>query len=658
MLSRHRQAKADLVDESPLRSRDRSVSRRFVHRLQQRIETLEALNHGGAAASNTGSSHDQDEGVDPAPADPMLPDALRYLCCLHDQYSTTSPGQRCRRAGPTENASISNTQPQPQLVSAAANRSSPDAPRGLSPSFYGATSHPHVVSPSDESESLVIGGDDGDAVNIDLDPTSTHLRDHLFQSFFKYQTLWVDVVDKKTFLAHQANGHDSRWYSRFLENAMLACGTRLSTSKSVRALGAMFCAKAKDQVLVALSEPTPANLQGFMLLSEYEVTQGNNRPGWMFCGKCVACRMLSDLGLHELASSPTTTRGEADESDLAYALLSACFVYEGVWTLYLGRPSCIPRSFVSVVDSRCREGRRSDSPWLNAWVGLCVPMDEITHALNDQSLSKAARCDLLRKLFKRVQEWYDKLPPELAYNENRLTSMDLAGYGLHTQFCKVQILIRRALSNSYNPRKRQHSQMICGENTGEPPDHSQAIIYQYALRIARLVVTYREVFGLEKIPSIVLDNAVVAATVMVQHLNKAENEQDRQNQMVWLRQLVKSMEAVQPHFPIVGRMLDSLKHICGKGAVSDIFTPGRRASTNAASLYDPPAPGLSVDLNSGASKTQQFSMELGISPDITWEGFDLDGALGVFSPGGFDESMMHLPLPEALMPVLAQMPHG
>ncbi|KAF5010041.1 hypothetical protein FDECE_3759 [Fusarium decemcellulare] len=555
---------------------------------------------------------------------------------------------------------MSNTQPQPQPqplpVSVVANGSSPEAPRGRSPSFYGATSHPHVVSPGDESESLATGGDDADGVNIDLDPTSTHLRDHLFQSFFKYQTLWVDVVDKKTFLAHQANGDDSRWYSRFLENAILACGTRLSTSKSVRALGAMFCAKAKEQILAAMSEPTPANLQGFMLLSEYEVTKGNNRLGWMFCGKCALKRAAFHL------SSPTTTPGAAqdvtDESDLAYALLSACFVYEGVWTLYLGRPSCIPRSFVSVVDSRCREGRKSDSPWLNAWVGLCVPMDEITHALNDQSLSKAARCDLLRKLFKTVQEWYDKLPPELAYNENRLTSMDLAGYGLHTQFCKVQILIRRALSNSYNPRKRQHSQMICGQDTGEPPDHSQAIIYQYALRIARLVVTYREVFGLEKIPSIVLDNAVVAATVMVQHLNKAENEHDRQTQMVWLRQLVKSMEAVQPHFPIVGRMLDSLKHICGKGAVSDIFTPGRRPSTNAASLYEPPAPGLSADLNSGTSKTQQFSMELGISPDITWEGFDLDGALGVFSPGGFDESMMHFPPPEALMPVLAQMPPG
>lgn len=134
----------------------------------------------------------------------------------------------------------------------------------------------------------------------------------------------------------------------------------------------------------AMTEPTPAALQGFLLLSEYEVTQGNDRPGWMFCGKyrvtrsCelpqlttegVACRMLSDLGLHELAGSigtPDKANASTKESDLAYALVSACVVYEGVWTLYLGRPSSIPKSVMDVTVARCKAGRKSDSPWLNA----------------------------------------------------------------------------------------------------------------------------------------------------------------------------------------------------------------------------------------------------------------------------------------------------
>lgn len=179
-------------------------------------------------------------------------------------------------------ASISYSSRRSLPVSNTINESS----RGESPSFYGPTSHPHVVSPGEDFR--LTPADDVDAVGIDLDANSPHMRDHLFRSFFKYQTLWVDIVNKETFLHHQANGTNSRWYSKFLENAMLACSTRLSTSKSVRALGSKYCEWAKDEALRAMSEPTPANLQGFLLLSEYEVTQGNDRSGWMFCGKFVA----------------------------------------------------------------------------------------------------------------------------------------------------------------------------------------------------------------------------------------------------------------------------------------------------------------------------------------------------------------------------------
>lgn len=159
----------------------------------------------------------------------------------------------------------------------------PHNSRGRSPSFYGATSHAHVTSPG--SQCNVSQSESPDFVGIDLDPSSPHLRQQLLESFFRYQTLWVDVLNKETFLFHQKNGQDSQWYSEFLENAMLACGTRLSTSQTIRALGSIYCEKACVQALKAMSEPTAANLQGFLLLSEYEVTKGNDRPGWMYCGK-------------------------------------------------------------------------------------------------------------------------------------------------------------------------------------------------------------------------------------------------------------------------------------------------------------------------------------------------------------------------------------
>lgn len=396
--------------------------------------------------------------------------------------------------------------------------------------------------------------------------------------------------------------------------------------------------------------------------------------------------MLSDLGLHELAS----TTGTLKESDLAYALLSACVVYEGVWTLYLGRPSSIPTSIMNIAASRCREKRKSDSPWLNAWVGLCIPMAKATHMLNEQCISDSDRSSALGRLVKDVEEWYGHLPPELMYQENRLTSMDLSGYGLHSQYCKVLILLRRALYCLPNPRKRRYSEMGSSEETQTALDERGVTTYQYALRIARLVVTYREVFGMEKIPSIMLDNAVVAATTMIRHLNDktASARGQAQQEMIWLRQLIKSLESVQPHFPIIGRMLDCLEQIrngtstdgnaspqtrrdyinvitCGQQDSSVAHPREGQSSTTAPACDNPVATQAPAQLlsasnhfqNLGSSKANEIpgnSLGLVAAPDVIWDWGDTGFGTDLFSTGGFDDLFSNIPPTEAFISSLAQ----
>ena len=158
------------------------------------------------------------------------------------------------------------------------------------PSFFGLTSQPHVGSPvPQELDPLP---DEFTTLGIAVDTNSTQLRDHLLQSYFKYQPLWVNVVDRKNFMAHRTIGAPSRWYSDFLEYTMLACAARLSTSGAIRALSREYVKLAKGEILVALDNPTPASLQGYLLLSEYEVTQGHDRSGWMLCGMCALARMM------------------------------------------------------------------------------------------------------------------------------------------------------------------------------------------------------------------------------------------------------------------------------------------------------------------------------------------------------------------------------
>jgi hypothetical protein len=157
-------------------------------------------------------------------------------------------------------------------------------------SFFGLTSPPHVWS---RMEQLSLNSTnepeqspyEPDLPAIAVDMNSTQLRTHLLHTFFKYETLWLTVVNKAVFMAHRQKGVQSQWYSQFLESVLLASAARLSTSSAVRALGNKYAKEARADMIQALAYPSPASLQGFLMLSEFEATEGNERSGWMLCGK-------------------------------------------------------------------------------------------------------------------------------------------------------------------------------------------------------------------------------------------------------------------------------------------------------------------------------------------------------------------------------------
>lgn len=122
-------------------------------------------------------------------------------------------------------------------------------------------------------------------LGIALDTNTVQVRCRLLQSFFRYQPLWVNAVDENLFWEHRESRESSMWYSNFLEAVMLASACRLSNSSAVRSLGEQYFIQAKADILQALENPSAASLQGFLMLSEYEVSQGRERMGWQFCGK-------------------------------------------------------------------------------------------------------------------------------------------------------------------------------------------------------------------------------------------------------------------------------------------------------------------------------------------------------------------------------------
>ncbi|KAH8703861.1 hypothetical protein BGW36DRAFT_93135 [Talaromyces proteolyticus] len=453
----------------------------------------------------------------------------------------------------------------------------------------GPTSQPHILSPLEHQP--ILTQDELSKVGISMDINSAQLRSRLLQSFFRYQTLWVSVIDEKLFNTHREAGISSFWYSPFLEMVMLACAARLSTSSAVRSLGHKYASQANSGILLAIEKPSAASLQGFLLLSEYEVTHGRDRVGWMLCG--MAARMLVDIGLHEPMYLDDETSSADSPSPLLH-LFCATISYEGIWCMYLGRPSAIPRSIVKIAALGCRTYKGHDAAILTAWMELCVPMAEICDILNSvpAALDPAAKAALFR-LDSDIQKWCEGLPPGMAYDENSVPDLDPTAYGIHMQYCKVQILIHKAFLRGAATHTLENVQLPVSTGVDDNED-SEQIIYKNAIQTIRLLLTYRQIQGTEKIPSVMLDNVNLALTVLITEFRKNPRQITTNSRDVqWFRLTVNTMDDLQPHFPVITRMLRTLQPMVEGTVLEDLFSfkqPSQPSHLPASSPLEPSFP--------------------------------------------------------------------
>lgn len=283
----------------------------------------------------------------------------------------------------------------------------------------------------------------------------------------------------------------------------------------------------------------------------------------------MACRLLTDIGLHE---SPDASE-EAETIHIKRARsnhLGACIALEGIWCMYLGRPTSIPSSFHQAAALSCEQYQGPDSTTLAAWLGLCGPMADICDVLNSSRPLNGDAKTRLSQHNVNLRSWLDKLPVGFVYDEANTADLDPAAYGVHMQYCKVQILVEQS-------------------SVGDDVDAKtrRVRIYDAAIRIIRLLLIYRQIHGTERIRSVMLDAVNLALETLVdQYLQHRDLIETRKHDIEWLHLAIKSMIDIQPHFPIIGRMLNSL-------AVAIEGTP-------LASLFIPMGPHLSPGCSSSA----------------------------------------------------------
>lgn len=113
---------------------------------------------------------------------------------------------------------------------------------------------------------------------------SEQFQRELLNIFWDFQPLSITVVHRDMFLEHLFPGTTNEYYSDFLLNCILACAVRLSTRVAIRSLSAMYIKRAKVELVNAMEQATIATVQGFCLLSDFEMSSGRDQTGWLYAG--------------------------------------------------------------------------------------------------------------------------------------------------------------------------------------------------------------------------------------------------------------------------------------------------------------------------------------------------------------------------------------
>jgi hypothetical protein len=113
---------------------------------------------------------------------------------------------------------------------------------------------------------------------------SEQFQKELLNIFWDFQPLSITIVHKETFMEHFLHGIPGEYFSEFLLNCILACAVRLSTRTIIRGLSTLYIKRAKAELVNALEQATIATLQGFCLLSDFEMSSGRDQAGWLYTG--------------------------------------------------------------------------------------------------------------------------------------------------------------------------------------------------------------------------------------------------------------------------------------------------------------------------------------------------------------------------------------
>ncbi|OAL19164.1 hypothetical protein AYO20_11675 [Fonsecaea nubica] len=387
---------------------------------------------------------------------------------------------------------------------------------------------------------------------------SKDVQKHLLDLYFMYPDPLLQVLLKEPFMSVYAAGVKTQYFSKLLLYSVLLNALRLSSDPSIRHLDRVYLKRVREELVLEMENPTISTIQALCIFADYRGSGlGHDKACLLYAG--IAFRMLYDLGLNR-DGTDLLALGYISERDLQvrHDVFWGCYVYDKFYSIYLGRPSTVKLADATVP----RPSSRSDDPQLQtrvAWCDLCMILSDVIDMVNYPSSSIVLRHQStiarLSSMSQRLLQWLEALPIWIRRKpESEHPPPPPGVYALHMQFYTTIIMLHRPFAAYTSPSSGTtgHGGKSLG---GHTPALSRQVCNENAIRFSKLLLAYREHYGVEKIYSSMLHMIFIAATTLISQISTDTNEKEEGTEKKkWLAVCLQALNDLTPSFHIAGRV--------------------------------------------------------------------------------------------------------
>ncbi|KIW88706.1 uncharacterized protein Z519_10752 [Cladophialophora bantiana CBS 173.52] len=445
--------------------------------------------------------------------------------------------------------------------------------------FFGPTSSLHLT---ESVSSSLLGPWCQRSVTADVsldDPIDPETQTHLLETYWKYQHTVLQAFDREEFLEGMRT-RQTKYFSKALLYCVYACAARISDRPPVRAMviPSNDDMEDKEPFLVAtatrlvdqeLKRPQITTIQSLLLLSVIHCSLSKDTKGWLLAGD--ACRLAIDLGLHRTGEQLASTNFSPRDMKVRQITYWGCLVFDRLWALYLGRPSCLKCEDTELRSSSLTQyGASWEKRIAFSWVTLLVTVGRICDALNEE------QCDTetLHALDEQLQDWYQNLDPELQYCKEAHASILV----LHMQYYSCKIHLHRPTANFGVKMSEMDAQ--CNK--------SRQICIDNAKNIATALQDYRNMYGnASNLSGVALHVIATASTILIADIAERRSA-DVAFQFSALKTCVRTLGELEKTYIVarrVRRIIQLVMRLCHFESEYLDFQQANDVGRNPASLF-------------------------------------------------------------------------